>query len=159
MGGLKGRDSMAQSLSRILVHAVFSTKHRVAVLTPSICSELHPYLATVANNLNCPSLRVGGVEDHVHLLFGLSRTSTVAEVIETIKVSSSKWIKTKGPEFKEFHWQGGYAAFSVSESIANTVVRYIKHQEEHHKKRTFQEELRALLALNRVPYDERYIRD
>lgn len=103
---------MPQSLSRILIHMVFSTKHRVSVLTPKIRSELHPYMA----------------EDHVHLFFGRSRTVTIARVAETVKTSSSKWIKTKGREFNQFHWQGGYAAFSVSESAADAVVQYIQHQ-------------------------------
>ena len=160
--GLKGRanhPSMSQSLSRILIHMVFSTKHRASVLTPRICVELYPYLATVLTNKDCPSLRVGGVEDHVHLFFGLSRMLTVAQVAETVKTSSSKWIKTKGKEFSQFHWQGGYGAFSVSESAADAVVYYIQHQQEHHKRRTFQEEFRELLERHNVAYDERFVWD
>jgi REP element-mobilizing transposase RayT len=150
---------MAQSLSRILVHVVFSTKLRVPVLTPSICSELHPYLATVLTNNDCPALRVGGVADHVHLLFGLSRTLAVAKIVEIAKVSSSKWLKTKGRQFSGFHWQGGYGAFSVSESAAGIVVRYITNQAEHHRRRTFQAKFRKLLERHHVSYDERYVWD
>ena len=107
---------MPQSLSRILVHLVFSTKDRGPMLTPAIRRELHPYLAVVLRENDCPALEVGGVEDHVHLFFGLSRTVAVAKVVEAVKTSSSKWIKTKGLEFAGFHWQGGYGAFSAGQS-------------------------------------------
>src|SRR4029078_7044452 len=102
---------MAPSLARVLVHLVFSTKDRAPVLVPDIREELHPYLAVVLQNDGCPSLQVGGVEDHVHLLFGLSRTRTIAEVVENVKTSSSRWIKTRAAEFAEFRWQNGYGAF------------------------------------------------
>ena len=98
---------MPQSLSRVLIHLVFSTKNREHVLTPAIQTELHPYLATVLDNFDCPSLQVGGVDDHVHLFFGLSRTRTISEVVEKVKTSSSKWIKTKGASFADFRWQSG----------------------------------------------------
>ena len=86
---------MPQSLSRILIHLVFSAKNRTRFFTPAIQAELHPYLVGTLDNMECPSLRAGGVEDHVHLLFGLSRTRAIAEVVETLKTSSSKWIKAK----------------------------------------------------------------
>lgn len=93
---------MPQSLSRILTHLVFSTKHRECSLTPEVQKELHPYLAGVLDNIECPALRIGGVDDHVHLFFGLSRTMSIAEVVEKVKTSSSKWIKTKGAAFQSF---------------------------------------------------------
>ena len=150
---------MPQSLSRILIHLVFSTKNRVPVLTPDIQTELHPYLAGILNGIDCPSLQVGGVEDHVHLLFGLSRTRTIADIVETVKTSSSKWIKSKGTEFSAFHWQAGYGAFSVSQSDAETVVAYIQNQAQHHQKITFQDEYRRLLERYKVAFDERYVWD
>ncbi len=150
---------MPQSLSRVLVHLIFSTKNRERALTPEICEELHPYLAAVLSEDGCPSLQVGGIEDHVHLLFGLSRTRTVAQVVETVKTSSSKWIKTKGSDFAEFHWRSGYGAFSVSQSNAAAVIQYIQKQEEHHRKATFQEEYRRFLKMYQIPYDERYVWD
>jgi putative transposase len=150
---------MPQSLSRILVHLIFSTKDRVPVLTPAIRSELHPYLAVVLRDNDCPSLRVGGAADHVHLFFGLSRTLPVAKVVEIVKTSSSKWIKTKGPEFARFHWQGGYGVFSVSQSDADAVVRYIDNQEAHHRRLSFQDEFRTFLERYQVTYDERYVWD
>ena len=150
---------MPQSLSRILIHLVFSTKNRNPILNPEIQTELHPYLVGVLNGIDCPSLQVGGVEDHVHLLFGLSRTRTVADVVETVKTASSKWIKIKGPEFSQFHWQAGYGAFSVSQSDADTVIAYIQNQVQHHRKMTFQEEYRRLLERYQIAYDERYVWD
>jgi putative transposase len=145
---------MPQSLSRILLHLIFSTKNREPWLTPEIRTELHPYLAVVLREKGCPALQVGGVEDHVHLLFGLSRTLTVAELVETVKTSSSKWMKTKGEAHRGFHWQTGYGAFSVSQSDSEAVVLYIQNQEQHHRKMTFQEEYRKFLLRYRVAYEE-----
>jgi REP element-mobilizing transposase RayT len=122
-------------------------------------SELHSYLAGILNNIHCPSLQVGGVEDHVHLFFGLSRTCTIAEVVETLKTSSSKWIKTKNSELVDFHWQAGYAAFSVSQSDAESVVTYVRNQAQHHQKMTFQDEYRRLLERYHVAFDEKYVWD
>jgi putative transposase len=150
---------MPQSLSRLLTHLIFSTKNRLPLLTPSIQSELNPYLAAILENFDCPSLQVGGVEDHVHILFGLSRTRSVAEVVETVKISSSKWIKTKGDDFAEFHWQSGYGAFSVSQSDVETVINYIRNQYDHHRKTSFQEEYRRFLERYKLQYDERYVWD
>lgn len=150
---------MPQSLSRILIHLVFNTKNRERVRTPAIQTELHPYLAGTLDNIQCPSLQVGGVEDHVHLLFGLSRTRTVAEVVETVKTSSSKWIKTNDVRLIGFHWQSGYGAFSVSQSDADTVVGYIRNQAQHHERMTFQDEYRRLLERYQVAFDERYAWD
>jgi putative transposase len=148
---------MPQSLSRILVHLIFSTRNRDPYLTPEIRAELHPYLAVVLRENGCPSLQVGGVEDHVHLLFGLSRTRTVAQAVEKVKTSSSKWMKTRGEATASFHWQAGYGAFSVSQSDADRVVRYIQDQAEHHRKVTFQEEYRQFLHRHQVSYDERHV--
>ena len=150
---------MPQSLSRILVHLIFSTKSRVPVLTPPIQTELHPYLAVVLRDNQCPSMQVGGVEDHVHMVFGLSRTLTIAQIVEKVKTSSSKWLKTKGTELADFHWQAGYGAFSVSQSDLDAVIAYIRNQAEHHRKMTFQEEDRRFLERYQVPYDERYVWD
>ena len=150
---------MPQSLSRILIHLVFSTKNRVPVLSRTIREELHPYMAGTLSNIDCPSIQVGGVADHVHLFFALSRTSTIAKVVETIKTSSSKWIKTKGPEFADFHWQSGYGAFSVGQTETGLVSNYIANQEERHKKQTFQEEYRMFLEKYGVKFDEQYVWD
>jgi putative transposase len=141
------------------VHLIFSTKNREPVLIPEIRTELQSYLAGVLREEGCPTLQVGGVADHVHLLFGLSRTRTVAQVVEQVKTSSSKWIKPRSAAFAEFHWQAGYGAFSVSQSNAGAVAQYIRSQEEHHRKVTFQEEYRRFLKRYQVEYDERYVWD
>ena len=150
---------MPQYLARVLVHLVFSTKNRVPVLIANLRSELHPYLAVVLKNDNCPSLQVGGVEDHVHLLFALSRTRTIAQVVENVKTSSSKWLKTISPALADFHWQNGYGVFSVGRSDVDTVIDYIRRQEEHHRTATFQEEYRRFLEEHGIDYDERYVWD
>lgn len=148
---------MPQSLSSLLTHLVFSTKNRETLLTGEVGAEIHPYLVGVLNGVGCPSIQVGGVADHVHLFFRLSRTRTIAEVVETLKTNSSKWVKTKGPA--SFHWQSGYGAFSVSQSDADSVISYIQNQSEHHKRATFQEEYRRFLERYQIPYDERYVWD
>jgi putative transposase len=150
---------MPQSLARILVHLIFSTKNREPFLGLDLQAELHPYLSGVLDNAGCPSIQVGGVEDHVHLLFGLSRTLTVAQVVENVKTSSSKWIKTQGASLGHFYWQAGYGAFSVSQSNAAAVVRYIQNQAEHHRRESFQDEYRKFLQRYQIPYDEKYVWD
>jgi REP element-mobilizing transposase RayT len=150
---------MPQSLSRVLVHLVFSTKNRVPNLLPAIRAELHPYLAVVLKNDNCPSLQVGGVADHVHLLFALSRTRSIAQVAENVKTSSSKWLKTKSPALADFHCQNAYGIFSVGRSEVDGLIHYIRHQEEHHRRATFQEEYRQFLIEHQIDFDERYVWD
>ena len=150
---------MPQSLARILVHLIFSTKNREPSLSPDLQVELHPYLASVLDNDGCSSLQVGGVEDHVHLLFGLPRTLTIAQVVENVKISSSRWIKTKGASLAHFYWQAGYGAFSVSQSNAAAVIQYIQGQAEHHRRETFQDEFRKILRRYQISYDEKYVWD
>jgi REP element-mobilizing transposase RayT len=150
---------MPQSLSSILVHLVFSTKLRELLITPEVETELHKYLAAVFRECQSPALSIGGDRDHIHALFALSRTWTVAAVVEEVKTSSSKWIKTKGREFHQFHWQGGYGAFSIGQSNVAAVKRYIANQKEHHRRQAFQDEFRALLRKYEVEYDERYVWD
>jgi len=159
---LKGRHiptNMPQSLSSVLLHLIFSTKHRKPFITPEIESELYAYLATVFRACASPALKIGGDKDHIHVLFSLSRTKNIAEVVEEIKKRSSKWIKTKGEEFENFQWQGGYGIFSVSESKAAAVKQYIASQKEHHARVDFQSEYRELLRKYKVEYDERYVWD
>jgi putative transposase len=150
---------MPQSLSLVVVHIIFSTKDRYPYLDASIRTRLHAYLATVARNSECESYRVGGTGDHVHLAVRLSRTTTIAGLVEKLKTSSSKWIKMQRPELRRFFWQRGYGAFSVGQNEIEDLMRYIENQEEHHRVRTFQEEYLALLKEYGVKYDERYIWD
>ena len=150
---------MPQSLADIHIHLIFSTKDHHRFLDKAIRPELHAYMATVFANLKCPATIINSVEDHVHILFQLSRTVTLAKVLEEVKKSSSKWLKTKGPMLAKFSWQGGYGAFSVSESNVPAVRKYIESQEEHHRTKTFKEEYLAFLEKHGVEYDVRYVWD
>ena len=150
---------MPQSLSYLLTHIVFSTKDRTPVLDATVRTALHAYLATVARNVDCECFRVGGVADHVHLAVRLSRTLTMAKLIEELKTSSSKWLKIQSPALASFAWQRGYGAFSVGPSDLNALLHYIDTQEEHHRVRTFQDECREFLTKNGIEYDERYVWD
>lgn len=117
---------MGQSLSSVLVHLVFSTKNRYPFLTPKVESELHPYLATVFRNAGCPTQAINGTEDHIHILFALSRTKTIADVVEEAKTSTSKMLKPKSRILQKFEWQTGYGAFSIGRSQLERVVKYIR---------------------------------
>ena len=150
---------MPQSLSNVLVHLIFSTKLRQRLIRPEIEGELYPYLAAACRGCGCPAHQVGGTEDHVHVACSLGRTIPVSKLLEEIKKNSSKWIKTKGPQYAGFAWQGGYGAFSVGQSQLESLRRYIAGQKEHHRHKTFQEEFREFLRRYRIEYDERYVWD
>lgn len=151
---------MSQSLTQNLIHIIFSTKNREPFLAdPRIRGEMHAYLKGICNKLRCPSLRVGGVADHVHILCRLSKNITGSDLVREIKKGSSKWIKTKGGRLNRFYWQGGYAYFSVSPIQRDRVIHYIDHQEQHHEKMTFQDEYRKFLDQYEMEYEERYVWD
>ena len=150
---------MPQSLAKVYLHAVFSTKNRDPFLADDWRDELFHVLGGSANNLGCQSLIVGGVPDHVHMLFQLSRTIAVADAVGKIKSTSSSWINQTRGLPSPFHWQAGYAAFSVSQSNVEAVRDYIRRQPEHHAKQTFQDELREWLRRYEVEWDERYVWD
>ena len=150
---------MPQSLARLYVHLIFSTKHRERLITDRGRDSLHAYMATVLRNFGCPPVLINSVEDHIHVLFELGRTVAVSQTVEEVKTTSSKWIKTQGAEFAGFAWQAGYGAFSVSESIVPTVRDYIANQREHHRAKSFQEEYRTFLEKHGVVFDERYVWD
>ena len=150
---------MPQSLARLHIHLIFSTKSREPVVHDQIRQSLHAYMATVLQKLECPPTLINSVEDHVHILCELARTVSVSQAVEDVKKSSSKWIKTQGAEFSGFAWQAGYGAFGVSESNVQAVRNYIADQKEHHRQKSFQEEYRAFLERHHVAYDERYVWD
>jgi putative transposase len=153
---------MPQSLSNVLIHVVFSTKQRVPYLrTPNLRGTMAGYIVGILRNIKCPSLIIGVVEDHTHILCGLHRTTTIAQLVEEVKTSSSARIKEEGEgaKLKDFHWQNGCGAFSVSPSNIEQVKAYITGQEEHHRKRTFQEEYRLMLERHEIQFDERYVWD
>ena len=151
---------MAQSLAKILLHTVFSTKERRPFLQDKpLRDELHCYLGGILTNFDCQPLIIGGVEDHVHLLFTHPRTATVADVVKELKRSSSVWVKAKMPELGDFAWQGGYGVFSIGHSQVDDVRAYIAGQEEHHRKVSFQDEFRRLLERYEITFHERYVWD
>jgi putative transposase len=148
---------MPQSLSKVLVHLIFSTKHREPSIGEVIRPRLHAYLVGSLDNLKSPSIQTGGTSDHVHSLCTLSRTLSLADLVEELKKGSSKWRKAQG--VPTFSWQAGYGAFSIGESQAEALIGYIQNQEEHHRKVSFQEESRKFLERYRVAFDERYVWD
>ena len=150
---------MPQSLSKVIIHIIFSTKDREAWLDSGVRPRMHAYLATVCRGLGAELVRVGGVTDHVHIVTTLPRTLSQAQLVEQIKKTSSKWIKTIGASQRGFFWQRGYGAFSVSPSQLEAVLEYVDTQHEHHRTRTFQEEYRELLHKHGIDFDERYVWD
>src|SRR5258708_3079233 len=136
---------MAQSLSNLLVHIIFSTKERRPFLGDvNHRAAMHRYLGAVSRPLPCPVIRVGGIPDHVHCLARQSRTITVAEWVKELKRASSQWAKTQSASLRAFQWQAGYGAFSVSQSLSPKIEQYIERQEEHHRTFDFQAEFRKL---------------
>lgn len=150
---------MGQSLVQNYIHILFSTKHRRPLIKPDIENELYAYLGGICNQLDSPPVKIGGYTDHVHILCRLSKNITLAKLLEEVKSHSSKWIKTKSDELRQFYWQNGYGAFSVNPAEVNIVINYIANQKEHHKKKSFQDEYRAFLKKYNVDYDERYVWD
>ena len=150
---------MSQSLVKNLLHLVYSTKHRNQWIPIEVRQRLYSYQAGIFQKFESPSLIIGGVDDHVHALFTLSKNYALTKIVEEVKKASSKWMKSEGTGNQEFYWQGGYAAFSVSQSNADQVKEYILNQEKHHRTSTFQDELRLLFNRHGIEFDERYVWD
>jgi putative transposase len=148
---------VAQTLGNVVVHLIFSTKLRKPLIELDIRSSLFAYLGGIVRELRGTALIVNGTCDHVHMLIRIRAANSIADIVRIVKTNSSGWIRKKG--HKEFAWQAGYGVFSVSESNVPAVTKYIATQEEHHRKRSFQEEFVAFLRKNNVAYDERYIWD
>ena len=150
---------MAHSLDRIYLHIVFSTKYHTPWIVPEIQRRLWGYMAGILENRDFPVEIIGGIEDHVHILCRLSRTQPVSKLVEILKKDSSKWVKTLGPKFSDFHWQNGYAVFSVSRWDVQKIRNYIRNQREHHRKQNFKKELRWLLRRHGIDFDEQFLWD
>jgi REP element-mobilizing transposase RayT len=151
--------AMPQSLSKVIIHVIFSTKDRQPWLDRDVRPRMNGYLATICRELKAEALLVGGVADHVHLVTTLPRTLSLAELAEAVKKTSSKWIKALDPKYRGFYWQRGYGAFSVSPSQLEDVLKYVETQVEHHRTRSFQEEYREFLGKHGIQFDERYVWD
>jgi REP element-mobilizing transposase RayT len=150
---------MPQSLSKVYVHIIFSTKNRKLLIDDKIEKSLHEYLGGICKGLECNPLKIGGYREHVHVLCLLSRKVAQMKLVEELKKKSSKWIKTKDEKYSDFYWQDGYGIFSVNPMDTGKLVDYIEKQHEHHRHKSFQEEFRTFLKENNIAFDERYVWD
>ena len=150
---------MSQSLAKNYIHIVFTTKNRQKWIHAEIEKGLFNHLSEQAKRMDSTALKIGGSDDHVHLLVCLSKNTSLSFYLANIKAFSSRWMKSQHPEMSKFVWQNGYGAFSVDVTRLDQIIGYISKQREHHKVVTFQEEFRKLLVDHRVDFDERYLWD
>ena len=148
---------MSQSYVQFYTHIVFHTKNNGKFIREEVEDELYSYMGGILRNCKSIPIQIGGVSDHVHLLCTLPKTMSPADLVEEVKKSSSKWIKTKGPEYSNFHWQDGYGGFSVSSTAVDIVKNYIKNQKVHHGKVRFIDEYKQLLEEYQIAFDEKYL--
>jgi REP element-mobilizing transposase RayT len=148
---------MANSYISLYVHIVFSTKGRQALINPDLQSRLWAYMGGIARENQMKALSIGGTADHVHVLLSLPATLPLAKAVQLIKGGSSKWVHDTFEGLRKFVWQEGYGAFSVNASLLEETIRYIGNQDEHHKRKTFQEEYIEFLRRYGIDYDERYV--
>ena len=149
---------MAQSLSKIYIHLIFHIKTTSPKIRENDLERLHNYIGKLVKTTGCAEIKAGGVGDHVHVLFILSKDVTISQIVEEIKRNSSRWIKNLDSVYYHFFaWQGGYAAYSISQSVVDKTLQYITNQKEHHTKHSFAEEYRAFLKLYNVEYDENFV--
>ena len=151
---------MGQSLTAVYCHITFSTKKRQPLIRESISEPLHAYMASILKNMDSPAIIINSMPDHIHILLRISKTRTIADLVEEIKKSSSKWIKMQPDGDTSFFWQRGYSAFSISASHVNAISRYIANQKKHHQKMTYRQEIEKLMRKYRVTeYDPSYFWD
>lgn len=148
---------MSQSLNKIYLHIIFHTKTTSPTIREVDLQRMHAYIGQLVNDTGCINIWADGVDDHVHILCLLGKEVTIAHLVEEVKRNSSRWIKRIDPVYSNFAWQGGYAAFSVSQSVVDKTLAYVKSQQEHHKKQSFKDEYIAFLKLYNIEYDERYV--
>jgi REP element-mobilizing transposase RayT len=150
---------MGRSLAKNYIHITFGTKLRENLIYPPYEDELYRYLAGICKAMDCHVLIVGGYMNHVHILCLLSKKYALMTLVEKLKANSSKWMKTKDVKLKDFQWQVGYGAFSIDYKSVPPVIKYIKNQKQHHRRKTFEEEFVQNLKEYNVEYDERYLWD
>jgi len=150
---------MSQSLVKMYVHIIFSTKHRFPFIKPDIENELYSYIGGVIKQNGGIPFKINSMPDHIHILSTLPKNISLSKFLEEIKRNSSRWIKLKGDDYIKFAWQGGYCALSVSSSVIEKVKIYISNQKEHHRKSNFKQELIQFLEKYELAYDERYLWD
>jgi len=145
---------MPHSYTNHLLHVVFSTRERKPTIPTASLRELWAVMAGIGRNHRLTVIKIGGMADHVHILFGLPADVTLAHAVQVLKANSSRWMHERVPKFA---WQQGYGAFSVSASVAGAVKKYIENQAEHHKRRSFEDEFLALLKKSGIPYDPKFV--
>jgi putative transposase len=150
---------MGRTYTQLFTHVIFSTKQRARLIVPELKAELHAYLGGLTREFKGKALAINGMEQHVHLLVSLPPSVSVSDALRFIKANSCKWVHEKWPRRSSFAWQLGYGAFSVSKSNVPEVVDYIRNQEEHHGKISYEEEFVAFLRKHEIEFDERYIWD
>ncbi len=148
---------MAGTYTNLLYHLTFSTEGRRPLISPQLKPDLHAYMGGIVRGEGGSLLEINGTADHVHLLAKLKPSKSVSEMLNRIKARSSKWANEEKMKMRKFGWQDGFAAFSVSESQAESVRRYIRNQESHHQRKSFQDEFRTLLDKHGIDYEERYL--
>lgn len=148
---------MAQSFSKIYLHIIFHIKTTSPQIRDEDLARAHAYVGQLINDAGCVNVWTDGVGDHIHVLCLLGREVTIAYLVEEVKNNSSRWIKAIDPIYHTFAWQSGYAAFSLSQSVVDRTLAYVKNQREHHRKLTFAEEYIAFLKLYGIEYDEQYV--
>ena len=147
---------MGGTFSNLSFHLVFSTRDRLPLITRSLRQQLYPYLGGIAREMGATAIAIGGMSDHVHLVARMPTTLCVADLVRTVKANSSRWMNESAVDMK-FGWQRGYGAFSVSESAVAAVVQYVRNQEQHHRRRSFDDELKIMLTRHGIEFDERYL--
>lgn len=145
------------TFTNLLFHIVYSTKYRKPAIRLEWQDDLYGYLGGILRDQKGTLLKIGGVEDHVHLLAKLGPTIAISDVLRKLKANSSKWINERADVTQKFEWQSGYAAFSVSESQMPAVANYIANQAEHHRKKTFEEEFLVILKKHNIDFDIQYV--
>jgi putative transposase len=148
---------MAHTFTNLLFHIIFGTKDRYPFIEAELRPDLHSYVGGIVREIGGTALSIGGMDDHIHILAKLPPVLAVSDALRLVKTNSSKWVREQRGMRSKFAWQSGFAAFSVSESSARSVSRYIERQEAHHRKKTFAEEYIEFLEKNRIPYDPRYV--
>ena len=148
---------MAQSLCKIYLHIIFHIKTSSPSILDDDLERVHAYIGQLINDAHCTNIWVGGIDDHVHVLCLVGPETPISHLVEEMKRNSSRWIKSISPHYTHFTWQGGYAAFSVSQSVVDKTLEYIKNQAKHHKKTSFKDEYRQFLKLFNIEFDERYV--
>lgn len=148
---------MSQSLSKMYVHIIFHTKYNQSLILPEVEKELYAYIGGIIKENDSVPVKINGTQDHIHILAIMSKNIALAKLVEEIKRNSSRWIKSKGANYQQFAWQGGYAGYSVSQSVVGRVKKYIENQKEHHKTKSFQDEYVAFLKEYGIDFDEDYL--